>query len=44
MILEVIFMNKQLLVIAEYHPTHTESLGQAIHQAITIWLTKELHK
>lgn len=32
------------LTITEYHPRYTVLSDQIIHQTITIWLTKALHK
>lgn len=37
-------MYNSILVLAEYHPAYAEQLKQTVHQTITIWLTKELHK
>lgn len=36
-------MKTQLLTIIEHHSSHAPP-NQTIHQAITAWLTKELHK
>lgn len=32
------------LTIIEQHPSGTDLPGKAIHQTITTWLTKALHK
>lgn len=37
-------MKNQSLLITECHAEHTEPPDQAIYQAVTAWLTKELHK
>lgn len=36
-------MKDSSFVLAEYHPP-TEPSAQVLYQAITAWLTKELHK
>ncbi len=37
-------MKDQFLTIIEYHPSPAIPHNQSIHQTITAWLTKELHK
>ncbi len=37
-------MKDPLLTIIEHHPSGTDLPGKTIHQTITTWLTKELHK
>jgi len=37
-------MKNQSLIITEHHPNHTYPPDLVVHQAITAWLTKELHK
>lgn len=38
------FVKDPPLTIIEYHPSGTNLSGKTIHQTITVWLTKELHK
>ncbi len=37
-------MKDQSLIITEHHPIYVNSPDHIIRQAITAWLTKELHK
>lgn len=37
-------MKYQSLTITEHHPSDTAPANQVVQQAVTAWLTKELHK
>ena len=37
-------MKGSILILSEHHPEIIKANNQLIHQTVTVWLTKELHK